>query len=142
MILTGVVCLIVGLGIGYLIGLWHQSKEEVFLDKNRLADAELIGSVRWQLKEELEEIEFSKNLRSMNENEVVIHNVSMTSIMRQVGDKAERPEINADRVYFKAVFLDKETGKISSVILPRINGYKTIHTIIRKAGIRVLTMNK
>ena len=137
MILAGVISLIIGLTLGYLAGLWHQSKDEILADEARTPDMSLIEEARWQVADLSEDMTYLKNLKSLDAHEGVIHNVRMSDVFRQIGDVSKKTQIQADRIVFDAVFVNKE-NRITTVVLRKSRNARIMQTILRKAGVKVL----
>ncbi|WP_298843234.1 hypothetical protein [uncultured Salinicola sp.] len=137
MILASVTALLLGIALGYLIGLRHQSKDEVLPDSQRQCDEDILHTVRWEPKKAPYDMNFIRNARMTDPKEETIHNVPLARILSPVGVTGERIHRHAERAIIGAVKVDGR-GNVTLAVLPDTARSKRLAPILRKAGIRVM----
>lgn len=137
MILASVTALLLGIALGYLIGLRHQSKEEVFPDSPRQCDEDILHTVRWEPRKAPYDMNFIRNARMTDPKEETIHNVPLSRILSPVGAVGDRVHRHADRAIVGAVKVNSR-GDVTLAVLPDTARSKRLVPILRKAGIRTM----
>jgi hypothetical protein len=136
MILASVAALILGLGIGYLLGLRDQASDEVIADRRRECDEDILHSVRWEVRETSFDLDFIRGARMTDPTQETVHNVPLSMVLDPIGPVSERLRRNAERAIIGAVKIDRKNGRVVSAILPETRRSKRIVPLLRKAGIR------
>jgi len=137
MFIVGAACLLLGIGAGFLFGVWYQANENLLPPKRLKIDFEKILSGRWQATNINTNREFRDLARQVDPGSETVFNMPLTSIIHQVGENSKIAQSHADEVILDAVNFDAKTGNILRVILKPGQHAKQVYTLLRKAGIRV-----
>jgi len=138
MILAAVTALIIGVSIGYLLGLRHQASDEVFPDAERQCDEDILHSVRWESRQIPYDMDFIRSARMIDPKEETIHNVPLSDVLVPTGQSGRRVQRHAERATISAIKIDRTTGRVRSAIMPNTRQARSIAPLLRKAGIRTI----
>lgn len=137
MILASVTALLLGVAIGYLLGIRHQAKDEVIPDGERHYDDEALHLARWQSMDLPDDLEFYSSARLLDPQDETIHNIPLSRVLAQTSAFSKKAQRSADRIILPAIKVDKQTRKVTRVILNPGNTARKIAPLIRKSGIKV-----
>lgn len=137
MFIVGAACLLLGMGAGFLFGVWYQANENLLPPQKLKIDFERVLSARWQALSVNTNREFENLARQVDKNSETIFNVPLTSIIQQVGEDSKIAQSHADEVILDAVNFDPKTGNVLRVILKPGQHSRQVYTLLRKARIRV-----
>lgn len=138
MILAAVAGLLVGLGIGYVIGLWSQSRDEILDDHPRSPDYEPIIRARWERHDSDKDMTFIRAARMIDPDCETVHRMPLSEILVQSDSPSQKAQRQAERVFVDAVKIERTTGRVVSAIFRRGPTARALSPVLRKAGIKVV----
>lgn len=138
MYLAVVTAALLGIFLGYCIGVWQQSRDEIIPDMPRDPDYEIIQEQRWEAVAPHCDLAFLRAARMIDNDCETIHNVPLSAILRPCDGADKKAAVHADRIYLDAIKVDRKSGELVRVILKPGQKAKAIGPILRKARIRTV----
>ena len=138
MYLAVVTAALLGIFLGYCIGVWQQSRDEIIPDMPRDPDYETIQEHRWEAVVPHYDLAFLRSARMTDSDCETVHNVPLSDILQPAYGGDKKAAVQASRINLDAIKIDRKSGEIVRVILKPGQKAMALSPILRRARIRTV----